>query len=301
MERDTGIVLIAGIGAYLLYRSSTSSGSPAGVAAGGYSYGGPSSTIANYSGAGSGGGLTSWLSDLFGGGSGGSGSSNGPVQVSYLPSQSVIPSQANSAISYQSIIGYQEPIGDYSGSGYYAETGYPGTYGSSPAAGYTGGYYQNAGYEQTGASSVSANGLAFIKANEGFASSPMPDAGGLEVGYGHWLPASYAGQSFSLAQDQAFFAKDIAKVENTINSAVSAPLSQNQFDALADLIYNVGAGSFLKSNMLADLNNSDLTSAAGELLNGWNTVGGVLNQGLVNRRQADYALFTSGSGGNAYA
>lgn len=305
MDRDTGIVLIAGIGAYLIYRSSSSAAGGAAVP-GAYSYGAPSS-IANYGGAGSsaaGGGIASFLNSLFGGGSTSSGTNL--FQPSYLPLQSVIPSSGTSpasalGIPYQSVLNDTGSLGDYSLSDYYAATGYPGAGASSPADGYTSGYYQDAAYQQAGVSSVSPNGLAFIKGNEGFAPSPIADAGGVEVGYGHWLPASYAGQSFSEAQDQAFFANDVAKVESTINSAVSVPLSQNQFDAVADLIYNVGAGSFLNSNLLADLNNGDMTSAAGEFLNGWNTVGGVLSQGLVRRRQADYALFTSGSGGNQYA
>ena len=48
--------------------------------------------------------------------------------------------------------------------------------------------------------------------------------------------------------------QDLAPVEAAINRLVFVPLSQNQFDALCSLIYNIGTGAFARSTLLKLLN-----------------------------------------------
>lgn len=140
---------------------------------------------------------------------------------------------------------------------------------------------------------LSANGAAFIKGNEGLTLTAVPDAMGHEIGYGHSIqPADNIapGQTISQAQADALFAADSAQVVNCINGAVKVPLTQNQFDALADFVYNVGCTAFQRSTLLSKLNQCDYAGAQAQFSQ-WVHSGGQVVVGLVARRQADANLF----------
>jgi GH24 family phage-related lysozyme (muramidase) len=76
-----------------------------------------------------------------------------------------------------------------------------------------------------------------------------------------------------------------------VNRDVSAPLTLDQWAALGDFIYNVGAGNFRASTLLKKLNARDYAGAAAEL-DKWDHAGGRVLAGLLKRRQAETALFT---------
>jgi lysozyme len=71
---------------------------------------------------------------------------------------------------------------------------------------------------------------------------------------------------------------------------VDIALNQNQFDALASFVFNVGRGSFADSTLLKLLNARDIPGAAAQILE-WDHTNGVVNLGLVRRRRAEQALF----------
>jgi lysozyme len=52
--------------------------------------------------------------------------------------------------------------------------------------------------------------------------------------------------------------KDVAFAEECINKAVKVPITQNQFDALVSLVFNIGSGAFLKSSLLRQLNETTI-------------------------------------------
>ena len=89
---------------------------------------------------------------------------------------------------------------------------------------------------------------------------------------------------------EALLRHDLEWVESTINKNVKVPLNQNQYDALASFIYNVGAGAFRKSTLLRLLNQGDYTGAAGQFQR-WNKAGGKVLRGLTRRRQAEAEKF----------
>lgn len=146
---------------------------------------------------------------------------------------------------------------------------------------------------------LSAQGEANTKAQEGLSLVSYPDAGGYSIGYGHFITPSDT-QKYGLVPgpneriDQAFadqlFSDDKLKVENTINQNVTVVLSQNQFDALFDFVYNVGSGNFLKSTLLQYLNQGDYLDAANEFKK-WTLSQGRINTNLVQRRTAEANLF----------
>jgi lysozyme len=82
--------------------------------------------------------------------------------------------------------------------------------------------------------------------------------------------------------------------EGYVNRAVKVKLTQNQFDALVSLVYNIGPPNFNGSTLLRKLNAGDYAGAADQFLV-WNKgrVGRklVVISGLVNRRNAERQLF----------
>ncbi|WP_396231213.1 lysozyme [Acinetobacter baumannii] len=98
------------------------------------------------------------------------------------------------------------------------------------------------------------------------------------------------GDTCTAEQAKTYFKHDLAKFEKTVNESVIVPLSQNQFDALVSLTYNIGSGAFKGSTLLKLLNKGDYKGAADQFLV-WNKAGGKVMKGLVRRREAERALF----------
>lgn len=76
-----------------------------------------------------------------------------------------------------------------------------------------------------------------------------------------------------------------------IAKCVQVPLTEGEFTAYVSLAYNIGSGAFCKSTLVKKLNAKDYNGACKEILR-WNRSGGKVMQGLVKRRQAEYALCT---------
>ena len=98
------------------------------------------------------------------------------------------------------------------------------------------------------------------------------------------------GDVCTLEQAKAFFTYDLKRFEAAVNSAVKVPLSQNQFDALVSLAYNIGEKAFKDSTLVKKLNAGDYFGAA-EQFKVWNIGGGKVMNGLVRRRAAEAELF----------
>jgi lysozyme len=98
------------------------------------------------------------------------------------------------------------------------------------------------------------------------------------------------GDSCTLEQAKQFKAHDLKRFEKTVNDLVKVPLTQNQFDALVSLTYNIGTGAFEKSTLLKKLNTGDYQGAADQFTV-WNKGGGKVLQGLVNRRAKEKEVF----------
>ena len=98
------------------------------------------------------------------------------------------------------------------------------------------------------------------------------------------------GESCTLEQAKSFFQHDLRRFQTAVNGAVTVPLSQNQFDALVSLAYNIGTNAFKTSTLVKYLNALDFKAAADEFLK-WNRGGGKVMKGLVRRRETERALF----------
>ena len=79
-------------------------------------------------------------------------------------------------------------------------------------------------------------------------------AGVLTIGYGHTGSDVKEGMTITAAQAVALFNQDIDKFSTTVEKQLGSALgklTQNQFDALVSLSYNIGPGNFAKSSVFA--------------------------------------------------
>ena len=100
------------------------------------------------------------------------------------------------------------------------------------------------------------------------------------------------GDVITEAQAEEYLKHDLNNFEKVINDVVKVPLTQNQYDAIVSLTYNIGAAAFSRSTLLKRLNNKDYKGAADQFLV-WNKAGGKVMRGLIRRREAERALFLS--------
>lgn len=77
-----------------------------------------------------------------------------------------------------------------------------------------------------------------------------------------------------------------------VNHYVAIHLNQNEFDALVDFVFNVGAGNFAGSTMLRKLNSGDREGAIAEFVK-WDVCGHEHLPGLLRRRVAERDEFTT--------
>lgn len=140
--------------------------------------------------------------------------------------------------------------------------------------------------------SVSPAGIAFIEGEESFSGTPYSDAGHTDIGFGHQIQPGQSYTSISRLDATDLLSQDLVTVQDAIANNVAVALNQNQYDALADFIYNVGVGAFKGSTLLQLLNQGNYAGAAAQFSQ-WVNSGGRRNQTLVARRAADQGLFTS--------
>ena len=143
--------------------------------------------------------------------------------------------------------------------------------------------------------STSQNGINLISSFEGCElKAYLCPAKVWTIGFGTTVYPSGVkvkkGDTCTLDQAKQFKAHDLKRFEKTVNDLVKVSLTQNQFDALVSLTYNIGTGAFEKSTLLKKLNVSDYQGAADQFTV-WNKGGGKVLQGLVNRRAKERELF----------
>jgi lysozyme len=102
---------------------------------------------------------------------------------------------------------------------------------------------------------VSDDGIAQLEIREGSRNIAYRDTKGiLTIGVGHTGPEVVEGLVWTNGQITTALRNDLDEVEQALNTYVLTPLTQNQFDALASFIFNVGVNSFKRSTMLKYIN-----------------------------------------------
>ncbi|HEY2469866.1 MAG TPA: lysozyme [Terracidiphilus sp.] len=139
---------------------------------------------------------------------------------------------------------------------------------------------------------LSPTGLELLKKSEGFRDRTYTDIAGFQtIGFGHCQTSSECyPQGIDLAQAEHILACDIAAAELAIKRLVRVPLTQGQFDALVDFVFNLGTGRLASSTLLSYLNAGKYDAAAWQLL-AWDHAGPQEIAGLKARREAEFHLW----------
>ena len=138
---------------------------------------------------------------------------------------------------------------------------------------------------------------------EGFKSHPYPDSVKIPtIGFG----TTFYEDGTKVTLKDAPISEDRAKaillhylnkiILPDFQQHITVDLTQNEIDALACLVYNIGDGAFDRSSVLKDVNNHIVN---GTLLEShweaWDKAGGQVLNGLLNRRKSEYKYFTTGT------
>lgn len=142
---------------------------------------------------------------------------------------------------------------------------------------------------------VSEEGIALICGFEGLRLSAYNDGVGVwSIGFGTTRYPDgrmvKRGDFCTLPQAKAYMAHDLEKFAFVVKNVVMVRLTQQQFDALVSLTYNIGIKAFKESTLLKLLNKGDYQAASAQF-EVWNRAGGRILQGLINRRQVERKLF----------
>ena len=136
-------------------------------------------------------------------------------------------------------------------------------------------------------------GLEFIMAHEGckLEAYPDPATGGepWTIGVGH-TGGVKPGDTCTKERALEWLRKDAETAERCVNASVKGNITQNQFDALCSLVFNIGCGNFGKSTVLREVNEENDMSAAAAF-GMWNKAAGKVMAGLTKRRQDEMRLF----------
>jgi lysozyme len=144
-----------------------------------------------------------------------------------------------------------------------------------------------------------SRGIALIKQFEGLRLDAYQDSAGIwTIGHGHTAqagpPEPQAGLRITKAEAAAILARDLGTYEAAVTGALKRQASQNQFDAMVSLCFNIGPGGFARSSVVSAFNCGDDRRAA-EMFLAWNKAGGKVLPGLARRRQAEKRLFLAGA------
>lgn len=140
---------------------------------------------------------------------------------------------------------------------------------------------------------VGARGLALIKSFEGFrAGAYFCPARVLTIGYGSTGPHVTKGMQISESEGEALLQRDLARFEKCVEAAVPGA-SQNRFDAMVSLAFNIGEKAFTGSTVARKAKGGDHAGAKAAF-SMWNKGGGKVLPGLTRRRAAEAALYGEG-------
>ena len=137
-------------------------------------------------------------------------------------------------------------------------------------------------------------GIDLIKEFEGYSERVYMCAGGkYTIGYGHTRGVE-PGDTCTREQAEEYLRQDLQDAEETVLALITVPLTQNQFDALVSLVYNIGSGNFYNSTIrrIINLKINDINEYRKAWLMWIKSKGKVL-KGLERRRVAEFNLFCS--------
>jgi lysozyme len=150
--------------------------------------------------------------------------------------------------------------------------------------------------------------VAFVAAHEALRLESYQDAGSVwTIGYGHTGPDAHAGMRITYDQATAFLTADLitaaARLASVVSLDVIRELTDNQYSALLSFVFNLGNGADPKTGVSPwtiwkRLNARQFDQVPVEMMR-FVYCGKLKLQGLVNRRTAEVALWSTAEPGSA--
>lgn len=134
-------------------------------------------------------------------------------------------------------------------------------------------------------------GLEIIKDAEGLRLTAYEETGTLRIGYGRAVEPG-GPTTITETEAAAYLREDVRAVEAEVATALTRPVTANQFSAMVSLAYNIGTGAFRRSSIVRKFNAGDM-AGAGDAFLLYVKAGGVVNEQLKSRREQERALYFS--------
>jgi len=152
--------------------------------------------------------------------------------------------------------------------------------------------------DSANAMNISEDGISLIKGFEGYSQYPFADVSQWSIGYGVACNPDDYPDGVTLEEADALLREKLTDYEGGLNgflSKNSIAFSQNEYDALVSLTYNVGVGWLNKSYRfwtmaragLGNYTDNQIASAIGV----WSHIGSTISTGLLQRRISEVRLF----------
>jgi lysozyme len=149
---------------------------------------------------------------------------------------------------------------------------------------------------------VYPRGLSVTKLAEGWEPYLYNDAAGYcTIGYGHLIkkercngsePSDFR-KGLTMTGGDTLLLSDLESARYAVSSSVTVPLTDGQFAALTDFVFNVGGGNFRKSTILKMVNGGQSNRVSGQFRR-WVLARGKTWPGLVKRREREVEIFYDG-------
>lgn len=142
------------------------------------------------------------------------------------------------------------------------------------------------------------NGYDLIQSFEGLELKAYKDSVGIwTIGVGNivYEDGTKVKQGDTITKERArsLFESTACQFAFKVNKVIKKPLTQNQFNALVSLAYNIGLGAFEKSTILKLVNNNPNDANIAKEFLKWKFAGGKEIKGLLNRRIKESSVYFS--------
>jgi len=136
------------------------------------------------------------------------------------------------------------------------------------------------------------DGIDLVKMAEGCKLTAYKCPAGIwTIGFGSTGPDVKEGMVITEEEAVNRLLHDLAHAETVVKHLVTVELTQHQYDALVDFVFNCGSGNFQNSTLLKLVNAGDFDGAHDEFAK-WNKADGRVLAGLTTRRLNEAKLFS---------
>ena len=154
---------------------------------------------------------------------------------------------------------------------------------------------------------LSDKAIDLLKSIEQLATKPYDDQTALDItewvkgatiGYGHLISKtewSKYKDGFTEAAALKLFSHDLKPFTDTVKLNVTSNITQNEFDAMVIFAFNIGTNGFRRSSVLKMINDPSIKTSYPNIekaWKAWNKSEGKLNKGVINRRNAEWNIYT---------